>query len=52
MYHPLYEKFYQVVEDWDWDRNKEVMSNRLVTTVNKFGNIISIVCSKQLLEPM
>ena len=48
----LFENFYQALEDWHLDKNNEVMANRLVTSINKFGNIISFACLKQLLELM
>lgn len=51
MHPPLDEKLYQTVEGWGWDK-KKVMVNRLVTTVQNAGNIITFICTEQLLEPM
>ena len=45
MYQPLGEKFYEAIEDWDWDRNKNDMDIRLVTTMNNFEFKVSFICA-------
>ena len=42
----------QVINDWIWDKYTKVVANRFAITMKNLGHIISIVCAKQLLEPM
>ena len=49
---PIDEWLYQVINDWIWDKYTKEVANRFAITMKNFGHIISIVCAKQLLEPM
>ena len=49
---PKDEWLYQVINDWIWDKYTKEVANRFAITMKNFGHIISIVCAKQLLEPM
>ena len=49
---PIDEWLSQVINDWIWDKYTKVVANRFAITMKNLGHIISIVCAKQLLEPM
>ena len=51
-YEPLVESLAQAIEVLDWDRNTKVMTNKLVTTIKNFNQIINFVSVKQLQEPI
>ena len=52
MYELLDKSLEQAIEVWDCDRNTEVTTNRLVTTMKNFNQIIHFVSSQQLLSPI
>ena len=45
----LDQKFYQHSEDWDWEKIREIMTNRPFTTMKSFWHVISFVYVRLLL---